>query len=204
LSVSSGTSPFLSSPPLEENSLDVVDDVTKQKQSVTHYHTKPRVSLRMKMLEVEHNYREVWEAIKEIPWEMAYPCIEGICLQPKLFMGIKRRGKTYIDYWLRENHIAISHKGMLILEALSFYHEFTTWDNLFAYLETHDWGQLEPDRAMGKYPVATKEEEIKDRPKVEEKKIIKEVDISFIATRNKISRKQATQHFLDLGYEIVR
>jgi hypothetical protein len=181
-------------------SLDDADDVTKQKHRHAHLHTKPRVSLRMKMLQVEHEYPEVWGAIAEVPWELAYPCIEGICLQPKLFMGIKRRGKNYVNQWLIENHISISHKGMLILEAVCFFHEFTTWDNLFAYLETHDWGQLEPDRALGNYPKQTSEE---SRPVIREKQRIDEVDVIFFGTRNKLSRSEAYKHFFDLGYEII-
>jgi hypothetical protein len=147
-----------------EKSSDAADDAVHSngsREQATHLHTKPSLST-LQILDIEQRFPDVWSAIQELEPVFLICHIHGLWLQPRLYLGVNRRGTNYIDDWMRENKIqGISHKGMTILRAAAFYKRFLPYDRLLEYLKTHNWGELEPDRGKLDFYEKTNESEIK-------------------------------------------
>ena len=183
------------------------DDLTKPKQREHSTQLQTRVhESKLKAISIKRSGPDLWKAISDLEPALLTFHPDGLRFQHKIYVGVDRAGSAYLNRYLSENHIAVSHLQMLVLRAMAFYKRFTTYDELFDYLKDENCGDLMPDRSesLDNHPSFTKEEEILDRPKLQEKRTIHEVDISLIATRNKISKAQAMQHFRDEGYEILR
>ena len=137
-----------------ENMMDYVLKYGRSDFRGNIIHTKPRQS-RVNKLHVEQKAPELYGVLMKLeskkPRAMLIACYQGVLLPRFLYVGLKRRGHGFLDDWMRENHAEIDHKEMVVLNALAFYMQFTTYDMLFEYLKTHDWGTLEVDRAIAGY-----------------------------------------------------
>ncbi|MGH2639185.1 MAG: hypothetical protein ACRDF4_07905 [Rhabdochlamydiaceae bacterium] len=190
---------------------DVADDVIKQRhrEHATHLHTRPRVSV-LQVLSVKRNSPVIWQEIVNLePLILTYHP-DGLLIQPKIYMGLRRSGMLYLNKWLEDNHVAVSHVGMMILRALATYKRFTTYDELFAFLKDENCGELLPDKGvLDSFPKKSKEEEeiernenesLKVNPEPEpppERKNVPESDLLWIMESKHLTLKQALDHFIN-------
>jgi hypothetical protein len=148
------------------------DKAKARRRGSTLFHTKWRES-HIKLLEIEQKYPLLFKAITSLPWSFLHWWDDGITLSDAMFKGVKRSGPAYLITWLNENHIELSENSMMLVSALQFFHHFTTYDSLFEYLKTHNWGELQVDRSrLDSYEKQTQDEERQKRIEAQEKEIV--------------------------------
>jgi hypothetical protein len=186
---------------------DDADDLIKEKHRLhsTHLHTRLHVSA-LKALTVKRTSPVIWQEIVNLEPLLLTFHNEGLRLQHKIYVGVDRAGIAYLQRWLEDNHVAISHVGMLILRALAFYKRFTTYDELFEFLKEENCGELMPDKnGLDFYPKKTKEEEqiekneslkFEDSPKLPEpqKPKFAEIDIDWLMQSRHWTREQSIEY----------
>ncbi|HXQ91607.1 MAG TPA: hypothetical protein VN739_01275, partial [Nitrososphaerales archaeon] len=77
-----------------EKSSDAADDAVHSngsREQATHLHTKPSLST-LQILDIEQRFPDVWSAIRELEPVFLICHIHGLWLQPRLYLGVNRRG----------------------------------------------------------------------------------------------------------------